>query len=285
MESLVPTTELPRLPPRPSASHKGTYGHVLVIGGSEGMSGAAVLAGCAALRGGAGLVTVACPRNILASVATYEPSYLTLPLPHDDIGRIAAESLPILVARTANVLAIGPGCGPSIALAQVLAGLLTQRREPMVVDADALNVLVDQQDLLTRRLGTTVLTPHPGEFARLCGTDTATIQADRQGFAPRFAQAHRCLVVLKGHETLITDGHRLAVNGTGNPGMATGGSGDVLTGLLAALLAQGMEPFDAARLAVHVHGLAGDLAADAGCQASLIATDLLQFLPLALRGF
>src|SRR5262249_32595869 len=152
---------------------------------------------------------------------------------------------------------------------------------PLVLDADALNALEGRTTDLRLHHGPVVITPHPGEFARLLGCDIPTVQADRQRLAARFATAHRAVVVLKGDETVITDGQRLAVNGTGNPGMSTGGTGDVLAGITVALLCQGLEPFAAARLAVHLHGLAGDLARDELGEAALIATDLLDYLPRA----
>lgn len=276
--------ELPRLPPRPRDAHKGLFGKVVVIAGSRGMSGAAVLCASAALRGGAGLVTLAVPHEILPIVAASHPCYMTAPQAEEE-GRLAGNAVADLcrLVEGATAAAIGPGLGQSPALSALLIALLDQTHQPLVLDADALNGLAAHREVLARRQGPLVLTPHPGEFARLTGLDTKQIQTQRQDLAVAFAAEHRVVLVLKGSGTVVTDGRRLFVNSTGNPGMATGGSGDVLTGLIAALLAQGLEPFAAAQLGVYLHGLAGDLARDRLCETSLIATDLLQDLPAAFR--
>lgn len=282
---------LPKAPPRPNDAHKGTFGKALVVAGHPGMSGAACLAGLGALRGGAGLVTVAVPRSILSIVAGVEPSYLTLPLPDDEEGRVshdAAGPLEAEIARQTS-LAIGPGLGQSLGLAALVGRLFSSVACPSVFDADALNALASSRAALSarkRRRGDVfprVLTPHPGEFARLTETDTPTVQKNRESLAVKFALEHRLVLVLKGHKSVITDGRRVAINSTGNSGMATGGTGDVLTGLVAALLAQGMEPFEAAQLAAHLHGLAGDLAAKSVSKPGLIASDLPRFLGEAWR--
>ena len=246
------------------------------------MAGAACLCATAALRGGAGLVTAAVPDGVIPIVSGFEPSYLTLALPEDGDGRIRFDAL----ARLNNALssqssvAIGPGLGQSAELRMVVSELYANLLLPLVVDADALNLLAKSPELLTRSAGAVprVLTPHPGEFSRLTGLDIAAVQQERTRHAIDFARRHRVIVVLKGRETVITDGGWLAINTTGNSGMATGGTGDVLTGLIAALLAQGMAPFDAAQLGVHVHGLAGDLAAEEFSKPGLIASDLLRFI-------
>jgi len=275
--------QLPSAPVRPADAHKGTFGRVLVIGGSRGMSGATSLAGLGALRGGAGLVYLAVPSEILPVVAAMEPSYLTIPLATDEEhGCLSADGLKGL--RTACVgkdaLALGPGLGQSRGVATIVNSLFSEVSQPMVVDADALNVLAPQ-----RAAGPRILTPHPGEFARLIGSDIATVQQQRAKLAAEFAAAHRVILVLKGQGTVVTDGDRVAINRTGNPGMATGGSGDVLTGLIAALLAQGMPAFEAAQLGAHLHGLAGDLAAAELSQPALIASDLPKFLAQAWQRY
>lgn len=276
---------LPRLPPRPVDAHKGTFGRVLIVAGSRGMSGAACLAGLGALRGGAGLVYVATPEPIVPIVATVEPSYLTIPLPADDAGRLSLDSLPQIQTRIGDMesLAIGPGWGQSEDLRQLAAELYASVTIPMVVDADALNALSQQPQSLARHAGPRILTPHPGEFARLTGSNIAEVQSRREETAREFAVRHSVLLVLKGHGTVVTDGVQTAINTTGNSGMATGGTGDVLTGLIAALLAQRMSPFDAARVGVHLHGLAGDLAAAELSEPALIASDLPRYLGAAWK--
>lgn len=275
---------LPQLPPRRPDAHKGDFGLALVVGGSRGMSGAVAMAGMAALRGGAGLVRLAVPDRCLETVAAFEPSYMTLPLPDDTAGRIDAAARPLLVdaAGAATAVALGPGLGRSDGLTELVAWLYTHLEQTMVVDADALNALAAAPDTLGRPGGPRILTPHPGEFARLTGGDRVPLEA-RQAAAVEFARQHRITLVLKGHRTCITDGHSAFFNTTGNPGMATGGSGDVLTGLITALVCQGLAPLDAARLGVHLHGRAGDLGVAELGAVSLVASDLVRFLPSAMR--
>jgi NAD(P)H-hydrate epimerase len=277
--------EVPRLSPRAADANKGTFGRVLVVAGSRGMSGAAVLCGKAALRGGAGLVRLAVPQGILPIVAAADPCYLTAPLQEDEDGRVAKTAVTALLelVHDQTVVALGPGLGQSPQVPDVLAEVLRAAATPLVLDADGLNALAGRLDLLPGNKRPLILTPHPGEFARLTGLSIAEIQARRQESAARFAEEHKVVLVLKGHGTVVTDGERLYVNKTGNPGMATGGTGDVLTGLIAALVGQGLEAFAAARLGVYLHGLAGDLArADVG-EPSLIASDLIDYLPRAFR--
>jgi NAD(P)H-hydrate epimerase len=277
--------QLPVLPPRRPDSHKGDFGRVLLVAGSRGMSGAAVLCGTAALRGGAGLVRVAVAEGILPIVAAGNPCYMTAPLPQDEQGRLAAAAEADLLdlAWASDVVAVGPGLGRGPGPAALVAALVEKVAGPLVIDADGLNNLKHHTDRLRNRPGPTVLTPHPAEFARLADSDVPTVQAHRQEMAGRFAADHGVVVVLKGHGTVVTDGRQVYLNATGNPGMATGGTGDVLTGIIAALLGQRLAPFAAAQLGVHLHGLAGDLARDAVGETALIATDLLQYLPAALR--
>jgi NAD(P)H-hydrate epimerase len=249
------------------------------------MSGAACLAGLGALRGGAGLVYVAGPEPIVPIVASVEPSYLTIPLPADDAGRLSLDALPQIQARVGEMesLAIGPGWGQSEDLRQLAAELYASVAVPMVVDADALNALSQQPQTLGRHAGPRIVTPHPGEFARLTGNSIAEVQGRREVAAREFAARHNIVLVLKGHRSVVTDGAQTVINSTGNSGMATGGTGDVLTGLIAALLAQRMSPFDAARLGAHLHGLAGDLAAAELSEPGLIASDLPRFLGAAWK--
>jgi ADP-dependent NAD(P)H-hydrate dehydratase len=282
-------TELPKLPTRPADAHKGTCGRVLIVAGSRGMSGAAALAGLGALRGGAGLVFVAVPEGIAPTVASIEPSYLTIPLPDDSDGRlgISARSAIAEAAAKSDAVAIGPGCGQSEELSELIRWLYVNVEVSMVVDADGLNALSKNLETLHERIQSTevtadrILTPHPGEFARLSPTGSLQSQADREDAATRFSRDNRVVLLLKGHRTVIADGQMLAVNETGNSGMATGGTGDVLTGLITALLGQGLPAFEAAQLGAHLHGLAGNLAAAELSQPGLIASDLPRFLPKA----
>jgi len=277
---------LPHLPPRPPESHKGDFGLALVVGGSRGMAGAVALAGMAALRGGAGLVRLAVPEVCLETVASFEPSYMTVPLPCDRAGRISwrARGEIVELAETADAVACGPGLGRSAGLEALVSDLYARLGNPMVVDADGLNALSARREVLGSPGGARILTPHPGEFARLMGRDRVAAH-EREPAAVELAGHCGVVVVLKGHRTLITDGRQRATNTTGNPGMATGGSGDVLTGLVTALVCQGLAPFEAARLGVFLHGLAGDLAAAELGQQAMIASDLIRFLPAAMTQY
>ena len=281
--SIERVTQLPQLPERPDDAHKGSFGRVLIVAGSRGMSGAAALAGLGALRGGAGLVYLAVPAGILPIVAALEPSYLTIPLPEDHHGRLAAEARPDLsdIIESHDAIACGPGLGRSAELVPLVAWLYDDVAKPMVIDADGLNALSEVPAGFPKAAGPRVLTPHPGEFARLIEGDIRTVQQNRESLATRFAGEHNCVMLLKGAGTVITDGRRIAINETGNSGMATGGTGDVLTGLITALLGQGMDAFEAAQLGAHLHGLAGDLAAADLSEPGLIASDLPKYLPRA----
>ena len=287
MSTIETILHLPRLPERPLDAHKGTFGKVLIVAGSRGMSGAAVLCGSAALRGGAGLVQVATPTDVQPVVAAGNPCYLTACLPVEVKHHgLSEDVIPVVLelAESANVLAIGPGLGQGGKLSQILEILLVQTTLPVILDADGLNVLAAlPSDLFKRRSATTVLTPHPGEFARLLKCSAQEVQARREELALDFATRHGVVLLLKGHGTIVTDGNRVYRNTTGNPGMATGGTGDVLTGLIAALIAQGLSPFEAAQLGAYLHGKAGDLAAEDLGQIGLLATDLLDYLPRAFQ--
>ena len=282
MPQLEIVTRLPALPTRRPDSNKGDFGRVLVVAGSRGMTGAAILCGRAALRGGAGLVRLAVPADVLPIIANGQPCYMTAPLPCDAAGRLnihAAGEVEALLGAN-DLAAIGPGLGQSDGtVACVRAALAVPK--PIVLDADGLNVLHGDAALLRQRAAPTILTPHPGEFARLVRCDTATVLARREELAVQFAGDHGLVLVLKGRATLVTDGKCLYRNTTGNPGMATGGTGDVLTGLIAALVGQKLDAFAAAQLGVYLHGVAGDLARDDLGEVSLIATDLIDYLPRA----
>jgi ADP-dependent NAD(P)H-hydrate dehydratase / NAD(P)H-hydrate epimerase len=277
--------------PRPANSHKGSFGHVLVIGGSVGKSGAPAMASLAAMRIGAGLVTAAVPAPVLPQVAAVAPELMTHPLLATPAGQIAGENLdPARIAALTQgitVLAIGPGLGQSEETARFTLGLLEHTTLPAVIDADALNILAGQVNLLPKFAAnrSLVLTPHPGEMARLAAKTTGDIQANRLHIAREFALHNGITLVLKGARTVIAhpDG-RVAVNTSGNPAMAKGGSGDMLTGIAAGLLAQHPnEPARAVEAAVYLHGLAADFAVREAGEHTLLATDSLASFSRAFR--
>ena len=280
------------LAPREADANKGSYGHVIVIGGSVGKAGAAAMAGMAALRAGAGLATVATAKSILPTVAGFHPELMTEPLAETDAGTIslkAQERIHELLKAGSPVktLAIGPGVSRDGETAQVVRSLVAKYHDPpypMVVDADGLNAFDGHADELDGQGRSLVITPHPGEMARLVGCTIAQVQANRIEVARTFAREHHLLLVLKGHRTLVTGGGEVYVNVTGNPGMATGGTGDILTGMVAGLVAQFPEATLLAVLAaVYLHGLAGDVMRESVGEHSLVATDLLRGLPEAFR--
>lgn len=278
--------------PRPAEDNKGRHGHVLLVAGSHGKSGAPSMAALAALRAGAGLVTAAVPRSILNTVARIAPELMTEPLAEED-GDLAAANFTtgaissLLEKKT--VLAVGPGLGQSPGAEHAVLTLVKETHLPLVLDADALNILAKHKSLLSvlssHGSRTVVLTPHPGEMARLAGLSIPEVQANREGLARQFATTHRLTLVLKGWRTLVAhaDGS-IAVNTTGNPGLAKGGSGDILTGIVAALLAQlPDERAAAAEAAVYLHGLAADFAVRQQDEHTLLATDVLTHLWQAFR--
>ncbi len=284
MNSPVATPPLPRLAPRRADSHKGDYGRALLIGGSQGMAGAIAMAGMAALRSGAGLVKLATAAACQPTVAACEPAAMTIALPCDTAGRISTAARDAIAEAVdlATVVALGPGIGRSDELVELVGWLYASVKLPMVVDADALFALSTITGALTKPPAPRILTPHSGEFARLIGREKIE-HHERETLAQDFATRTGTITVLKGHRTVITDGARLALNLTGNPGMATGGSGDVLTGIIVALVCQHLTPYDAARLGVYVHGLSGDLAAGELGQVAMISSDLIRYLPQAWK--
>jgi NAD(P)H-hydrate epimerase len=275
-----------RLFDRPLEAHKGDFGHVLLIGGSAGMAGSIALAAMAALRGGAGLVTAAVPASLQALVASWHPCMMTLGLPETQAHKIAADaSVPLLqLARMGRVVAIGPGLGRTADSQSLVQALYQLEHLPMVLDADAIPDGCPQW--LTRRTGerpaARIWTPHPGEFERWSGVPRNNRSAQEQA-ARELAEMLGVVILLKGHRSLITDGIHAEHNPTGFPEMAAGGAGDCLTGLLAALLAQGLPAWDAARLGAHLHGLAGQLAAKRLGSPSVLATDIIESFPTAFR--
>jgi NAD(P)H-hydrate epimerase len=279
--------------PRPAASNKGNYGHVLIVAGSMGKTGAAAMAARAALRAGAGLVTVATPWSAQPIVSTFGMEFMTEALPETEDGAISLRALEgprldkLVTGKT--VLAVGPGIGAHPETAEFVRAIVNKYSLPLVLDADGLNAFAGFMDFFRQDLrpdGATVFTPHPGEMARLAGKTTAEIQSRRVAVAREFSQQFGVTLVLKGFQTLTASPHgQVWVNPTGNPGMATGGTGDVLTGLVAGLLAQfPTHPVgEVATAAVYLHGLAGDLAAAELGQPSMLAGDLLEKIPQAYK--
>jgi NAD(P)H-hydrate epimerase len=285
--------------PRPPDSHKGSFGHVLIVGGSLGKSGAAAMAGMAALRCGAGLATVATPRSVLNSVAGFAPELMTEPLPETSEGSIALDALGKLeeIEENKSVVAVGPGLSRQPDSAEFVRLLAAKCKLPLVIDADGLNAFEGNTEQLHGRNRPLIITPHPGEMARLTALSITKIQEERVKIARDFAGAHHCIVVLKGRHTIVAD-HDGAVwvNTTGNAGMATGGTGDILTGMVVGMVAQAVSGEGKADknnahsvlllhvvAAVYLHGLAGDLARNEVGEHSLVATDLLKYLAAAFR--
>lgn len=279
--------------PREREGNKGSYGHVVVIGGSLGKAGAAAMSGFAALRAGAGLSTVATPKSVLATVASFHPELMTEPLPETEQGSISLKTLGSAFDKLvkSKTIAIGPGISRNSEAAEFVRTVIERSENSsvidmnmnMVIDADGLNAFEGAPDKLNGRGRTVVITPHPGEMSRLTGLSIDQIQSNRLEVARKFAREHQLIVVLKGHRTLVAapDG-TVWVNPTGNPGMATGGTGDILTGIVAGLIAQHpQQPLEATALAVYLHGLSGDLASEKLGENSMVATDLVRFLPQA----
>ncbi len=284
---LIYAHELKRLLPRRArSSHKGTYGHALLIGGARGYAGAVALAARAAMRSGIGLTTALVPAGIQAVVAGASLETMVAAGPETETGSLRADALDPWLPRLDefDAVLVGPGLTTHPESAALVRRLLAACRSTIALDADALNVLAADPSLLARTPASVVLTPHPAEMARLLGWDLHTVQADRNAAAREAARRTNATVILKGAGTLVAAVERpLFINLTGNPGMATGGSGDVLAGLLTGLLAQGIGPFDAARAAVFLHGRAGDMAAWRASQAGLVAGDIVTEIPFAFR--
>jgi NAD(P)H-hydrate epimerase len=286
---ITPRDLAPLIGPRPRAANKGSFGHVLLLGGSLGKAGAAAMAGMAVLRAGAGLSTVATAKSVMATVAGFHPELMTEPLDDTDAGSISVRALQQgrmdSLAERKTVLAVGPGISRNSETAEFVREVVKKYKLPVVLDADGLNAFEDRAAELKKIAGTLIITPHPGEMARLIGSTIPAVQHGRLNVARTFAREHDAIVVLKGHRTLIAqpDG-TVWVNTTGNPGMATGGTGDILTGMVAGLIAQNPDRIaDAVMAAVHLHGLAGDVACESMGEQSLVATDLLKALPEAFR--
>jgi NAD(P)H-hydrate epimerase len=274
------------LPPRLPSAHKGTYGHAAIIAGSVGKSGAAAMTTTAALRIGTGLVTVATPASVNSVLEAKVLEAMTVPMPETEAKSLASSGLEQLVsfANARSAVAIGPGLTTHPDTSRLIQALLRRLEKPFVLDADGLNAVSEKTLILNSCKTCPVLTPHPGEMARLAKTNAHAVNADRIGTATRFAEQHGVILVLKGARTIVArpDGH-VAICPTGNPGMATAGTGDALTGIIVGLLAQQLSPWDAACAGTYVHGLAGDLAAGELGQAGMLAGDLIARIPFALK--
>lgn len=272
---------------RKKDTHKGDYGHLLIVAGSLRMSGAAVLCGRAALRTGAGLVTIAVPESIHAIVDSQVPEAMTLPLPETSSGSMSEKALHPLLQflknKKINSIVLGPGMGIDIDSRMVVIGLLNNISCSGIIDADGLNQLKGNLTILKNSSGNWIITPHPGELSRLTGTTIEEIQKNRKSFARIAAHKSGNVCVLKGYKTVVTDGKKTFINSSGNPGMATAGSGDALSGIIGGLLTQGMNTYESARWGVAVHGMAGDYAAKDKGEMSLIAGDIIDHISTVLK--
>lgn len=273
------------LPERPAFSHKGMYGHVLILAGSRGKTGAAIMAARACMRAGAGMVTIGVPEGIAGILQSVVAEEMVLPLPDDGTGAFSAAVLDEVLSflsGNVDVCAIGPGIRVTPGTKRLVSGLVSVSTVPLVVDADAVNALQGKAPILKKAKSPVILTPHIGEMSRLTGSPGADILSDLIGTARGFSSGFGSYLVLKGAPTLVASPEgTVSINTTGNPGMATAGSGDVLTGMIAGLLGQGMHPLDAAVLGVYLHGLSGDIAAAEKGMHSLIAGDIIESIPAA----
>lgn len=280
MEKLTHEKVLKILPDRDPFAHKGKFGKILLLCGSEGYTGAAALASMGALRSGAGLVFLGVPRSIYAIEAVKLTEAIVFPLPDED-GKLSVDAIPEILDRLPKLDAVlvGPGLGQSPGVREVVKTVLERANCPVVLDADGINVATAHMDILRGRTAPTILTPHDGEFARLGGI----LSEDRVAAAEQMALRLGCIMLLKGHRTVITDGSTTYINHTGNPGMAVGGSGDVLAGIIVSLLGQGIEPLEAAACGAWLHGAAGDRCAAEMGQYGMLPTDMLNVLPRLLK--
>ena len=276
------------LPPRAPEAHKGDAGRVFLLAGSRGMSGAAALCTMGALRTGAGLVTLGIPKSLHDPMVEKLTEAMLAALPETKDGSLSLQGLAQIAAaiERMDAVGIGPGLSQQAQTKELVRQLLPMIAKPLVLDADGLNALAEDLGLLRKRPLPIILTPHPGEMGRLARLSPDDVQRDRERIAREFAVKHKVVVVLKGHHTVVADYEgRMWINDTGNPGMASGGCGDVLTGMIAGLLGQKLSLWDSARLGAYLHGLAGDLAAADRGQIGLIASDLVDRIPAAIRQY
>jgi len=270
-------------------THKKDFGHVFILAGSPGLSGAAILCSQAAMRSGCGMATLGIPKSLNTAMEIKLTEVMTKPLAETEQLTLSPKALANIrkFSGGVNVLALGPGLSTNRLTQALIRTLILSIDKPMVIDADGLNALVGYLDdfkLQAQRLKSVrVLTPHPGEMARLLGVTTDFVQRKREGIAKKFAKEHNTIVVLKGHKTIVVSPkEEIYINKTGNPGMATAGSGDVLTGIITSFIGQGLKAFEAAKFAVYIHGLAGDLAAKEKGELGLIASDIVEKIPKAI---
>jgi len=268
-------------------SHKGDYGSILILAGSNKFSGAALLCAESTLRAGAGTVTIGVPQSINpAIIKNKTKEVMTLPLPEATVGSLslAAFSKIKLFLKNTDVLIIGPGLGNDKSTYALVRKIVKSSNLPMVIDADALGALRHHLGILKQHKGKVILTPHAKEMAGLFNIDIDFIKKNRKLVAKKYAKDYNSIIILKGHASIVADGEgKIFINNTGNPGMATAGSGDVLSGIVGAFLAQGLDAFSAAKYATHIHGLAGDIAAKDKTQIGLIASDIISRIPIALK--
>lgn len=286
MKVKVPADIRKLLPKRKPDTHKGDYGHVFVVAGSIGMTGAAALCSEAALLSGSGLVTLGICKSLNPILAKKLTEIMTKPLPETREQSLSEKALPEILrfAEKIDCVAIGPGLSKNFSTQKLVKKLIISLKKPIVLDADGINALEEEKSILESAKAPIVITPHPGEMSRLVTLSINEIARNKEKVAKNFANKYNVVCVLKGHRTVVAGPKgKIFINSTGNPGMASGGVGDVLTGMIASFIGQGLRPFDAAKLGVYLHGLAGDLAAEEKGEVSLIASDILNKLPEAIK--
>ncbi|MFH1063292.1 MAG: NAD(P)H-hydrate dehydratase [Candidatus Omnitrophota bacterium] len=271
---------------RSKHAHKGDFGHVFVIAGSRGLTGAACLTAQGALLSGAGLVTVGIVSSLNIVIECKLTEAMSLSLPQTSQATLSLKAFALIkeFSKNVDVIAIGPGLSQNSQTQSLIKKIIARIDKPMVIDADAINALVGETEILAKRRSATVITPHPGEMGRLLGIDTEKVQKNRRKLAKQLSCMYNIITILKGYKTVVSNqSGKIIVNNTGNPGMAKGGSGDILTGIIAGFIAQGANAYDAAKIAVYVHGLAADAAIKDKALVSLLASDILEKLPLVLK--
>jgi len=284
-ELITDTMIAPLFPRRNRISHKGDYGHVLIIAGSRGMSGAAYMASCAALRSGAGMVTLAIPESLTQSLSAKVTEQMILPLPETDSGSISTNAINLLTKNSTrfDAILLGPGISTHPNTTEFVQRFVSVCKKPLIVDADGLNALSENISILKKRKAPILLTPHIGEFSRLTKRSKKDILKETHAFARSFSAENNTLLLLKGYNSIVTEGKNIFINPTGNPGMATAGMGDVLSGIIVSLMGQRLTALKAAQAATYIHGLAGDIVSKKIGENGLIASDVISNIPLAIK--